>query len=74
MDNIKTRIRARLLTQGMTLTGWAVKNGFNPDTVSKVLYRVSRQEVRGRVSRQIIKKLEEDTGVKICEISKKELK
>ena len=63
-DATKNEIHGRLLIKGMRARDFAKKHGFKTDTVFRVIARHSGKlrARRGALTKQIIKKLEEEIG------------
>jgi hypothetical protein len=69
VQEIRNKIRSRLIADGTNLNKWARDHGFIHGSVSSVISRYAGggKMPNGHLEVKIIKALEADTGVKICE-------
>ena len=67
-ETIRTRIRARLLDKGISLSSWERTKGYTDGFVRKVVSRFAGIDKRPQKGKTlaIIEALELETGVKIC--------
>ena len=63
----KFEVRAKLLLAGLTISSFARKHGFKVQTVDRIITRYFRGEyetARGKVTKAILSKIEEEIGAK----------
>ncbi len=67
-QTIRNSLRARLIERGMSIDSWAREHGYLQGVVPKIISRYvgrDKRPNRGQ-SLEIIKALEDETGIKIC--------